>query len=263
MTSSMINRMARMLANLGTLLENRVALVTGASGGIGAAIAAMLAAAGADVALHYHRGRERAEALAANLRRTYRGRHFPVLAADLTDPVQVDRLFDDVQERLAALHILVNGAGINRDRTLAKADLAEWRSVLDLNLTGVALCCRRAATMLPEGGRIINIASIIGYTGNFGQTNYAAAKAGVVGLTKALAQELARQGVTVNAIAPGFIDTPMTAPMPETARAHWTGRAPLRRFGRPEEVAWAALFLAAPLASYVTGTVVHVNGGAY
>jgi 3-oxoacyl-[acyl-carrier protein] reductase len=244
-------------------LDGRVALVTGASGGLGRAISRELAAKGADVALHYHLGRERAESLAEELRGRHAGRGFPVLQADVRDEGEVRGLVEGVVERLGRLDVLVNAAGIHRDRTLKKAELPEWRSVLDVNLIGLALVCREAARHLRPGGRIINISSIIGATGNFGQTNYAAAKAGVVGLTKALAQELGPKGITVNAVAPGFVDTPMTAELPEEEKARWAGRTALGRFGRPEEIAWCVYFLASPRASYVHGTVVHVNGGAY
>lgn len=245
------------------VLGGKIALVTGASGGIGGAISQEFAAAGADVALHYYRNQERAIALSSQLRAAYPDRKFPVIQANIAQAEEVDRLFDHVLTIFDTLHILVNNAGINRDRTLKHADLEVWRSVIDVNLVGQALCCRKASWHLGTGGRIINIASIIGFTGNFGQTNYAAAKSGMIGITKSLAQELAQQGVTVNAIAPGFVDTPMTEDMPEAAQIHWKEKTFSKRFALPEEIAWAALFLAAPQASYVTGAVIHVNGGAY
>lgn len=245
------------------ILSHRMALVTGASGGIGAAICRELAAAGADVAMHYHRHREQAASLAAKLRAVYPGRQFPVVQADISCEGDVDRMFDYVLNAFGALHILVNNAGIICDRTLKKAQSTAWRSVIDVDLIGQAFCCRRAAQCLKAGGRIINIASIIGFTGNFGQTNYAAAKAGLIGLTKSLAQELASREITVNAIAPGFVETPLTAAMPDAERERWTAKSSVKRFAKPEEISWAALFLAAPRASYVTGTVVHVNGGTY
>jgi 3-oxoacyl-[acyl-carrier protein] reductase len=248
---------------LDAVLAGQTALVTGASGGLGQAIAETLAGAGADVALHYYRHRDRAEALADRLRARFPGRRFPVFRADLTNGTDVDALFDAVAAVFPTLHIVVNNAGINRDRTLRKAVWDDWRAVIELNLVSVARCCQQAAVRLPSGGRIINISSVIGFTGNIGQTNYAAAKAGLVGLTKSLAQELAHRGVTVNAIAPGFVETPMTAGMPAEAREHWARRAAVGRFAKPAEIAWAALFLAAPWASYVTGTVIHVNGGTY
>jgi 3-oxoacyl-[acyl-carrier protein] reductase len=241
----------------------RRALVTGASGGIGSAVVHRLADDGLDVAIHYHTHRERAEALADQLRTRHRDRSFPVWAADLCRPEEVDGLFAALADWTSQLDVLVNGAGINRDRTLQKSDWEEWQSVLTLDLVGPALVSRRATALMAAGGRIINIASIIGFTGNFGQTNYAAAKAGLVGFTKSLARELARRGVTVNAVAPGFIDTPMTAAMPAEARRHWENLTVLGRFGSPEEVAWAVHCLAAPEASYITGTVLHVNGGLY
>ena len=241
----------------------RWGIVTGASGGIGSAVVHRLAQDGVDVAIHYHEGRDRADNLARQLRAIYPDRSFPIWPADLTEPEDVDRLFDGVASWAPRLDILVNGAGINRDRTLQKAEWDEWQSVVTLDLIGPALASRRAAALMEDGGRIINVASVIGFTGNFGQTNYAAAKAGLVGFTKALARELARRGVTVNAVAPGFIDTPMTAAMPEAARHHWENLTLIGRFGLPEEVAWAVHCLAAPEASYITGTVLHVNGGLY
>jgi NAD(P)-dependent dehydrogenase (short-subunit alcohol dehydrogenase family) len=237
-------------------LAGRVALVTGGGRGIGAAIAQRLGAEGARVAiveLHADDAERAAAGLAGAIG----------LGADVADLAQVGAAIERVHDQLGRLDILVNNAGITRDRTLRKMDVVDWDAVIATNLTGVWNGCKAAQPYLVEAGaagRIISLASV-SYLGNFGQANYAAAKAGVVGLTRTLALEMARSGVTVNAIAPGFIDTPMTAAMPAEAIDRVVGAIPMQRMGRPEDVAAMAAFLASDDAAYVTGQVMFVCGG--
>jgi NAD(P)-dependent dehydrogenase (short-subunit alcohol dehydrogenase family) len=247
----------------GRVQAGRQALVTGATGGIGRAVAELLAQQGADVALHYHRREAEAQALAEELARRHPGQRFLALGADVARPEEVAALFRRLGDAWGGLHVLVNNAGINRDRTLRKADPEEWRRVVEVDLMGVVHCTREALPYLRQPARVVNVSSIIGALGNFGQSNYAAAKAALFGFSKSLAQELGAQGTTVNVVAPGFVDTPMTAAMPEAYRRRWEERVPLRRFARPEEVAVCVAFLASEAASYVNGAILHVNGGAY
>ena len=242
-------------------LTGKVALITGASRGLGAEIAARLHAAGAQVVVNYVEiagltNREQAEAICAQL-----GARAVAIGADVTDREQVAAMIARINAELGGLDIVVNNAAILRDKTLKKMTHDDWDAVIDVNLTGVFNVCKAAAETLREEGRIINLASIAGVLGFFGQANYSAAKAGVIGLTRVLSRELAKRKITVNSVAPGVVLTEMGRSIPEEARAKMLESIPLGRFGEPVEIANAILFLASPLASYVTGQTLHVNGG--
>jgi 3-oxoacyl-[acyl-carrier protein] reductase len=242
-----------------TPLAGQVALVTGASRGIGAAIAAELAAAGATVVVNYASSPDAAQKVVAAIE--VAGGRAWAQQADVADEEQVEALVKAVLEREGRLDVLVNNAGITRDGLLMRMKTADWQSVIDLNLTGVFLCTRAVSrTMLrARSGRIINITSVVGLMGNPGQANYSAAKAGVIGLTRSSAAEFASRGVTVNAVAPGFIESDMTAGL---EREPILAAIPLGRMGQPGEVASAVRFLAAdPAAAYMTGQVLQVDGG--
>jgi 3-oxoacyl-[acyl-carrier protein] reductase len=238
-------------------LTGKKALVTGASGGIGGEIAKTLHAAGATVGLSGTRT-EPLEALAAEL-----GDRAYVLPCNLSDPEAVDALPKQAIEIMGGVDILVNNAGITRDQIFMRMSDEEWQSVIDVNLTSTMRLCRGVMRpmMKARWGRIINISSIVGATGNPGQVNYAASKAGMVGLTKSIAYEVASRGITANAVAPGFIATAMTDKLTDDQKAAINGKIPAARMGTPEEIAAAVLFLASPEAGYVTGATLHVNGG--
>jgi 3-oxoacyl-[acyl-carrier protein] reductase len=245
-------------------LAGKVALITGGSRGIGAATACRLAEAGATVIVGHFPSdecRSEGEKLVAEISASH-GCAF-AFPLDVTELDSVTALICQVMERWGHLDILVNNAGILRDRTLKKMDLSEWESVINTNLTGVWKSCRAAAEVMADGGRIVSIASISAQVGFFGQSNYAAAKAGVIGLTRVLSKELASRQITVNAVAPGVILTAMAEQIPEAVRNQMLPQIPLGRFGSPEEVANAILFLCAPLSDYITGQVLNVNGGWY
>jgi 3-oxoacyl-[acyl-carrier protein] reductase len=246
-------------------LSGLSALVTGASQGIGAAIARALHRAGARVVInHPDQGagatRRDAEALAAELAAEHPDSAL-VQAADVSDPAAVERMMQAVHEAIGPLDVLVNNAGILRDRTIAKMTPEVWRQVLDVNLSGVFYSCKYGLEILRDGGAIVNLGSLAAEAGFAGQSNYAAAKAGVQALTRVLARECARRTIRVNAVAPGLIDSPMASEIPEVARAVMLEAIPWKRLGRPEEVANVILFLCSPLASYVTGQTVTVSGG--
>ncbi|TCS63790.1 3-oxoacyl-ACP reductase FabG [Primorskyibacter sedentarius] len=238
-------------------LTGKCALVTGASGGIGGEIARVLHAAGATVGLSGTRT-EPLEALAAEL-----GERAHVLPCNLSDFAAVDALPKQAIEAMGSLDILVNNAGITRDNLFMRMSDDEWQSVIDVNLTSTFKLCKGVlrGMMKARWGRIINISSVVGATGNPGQGNYAAAKAGVVGMSKSLAYEVASRGITVNAVAPGFITTAMTDKLTDDQKAAIMTQIPAGRMGDPAEIAAAVLYLAAPEAAYVTGTTLHVNGG--
>ncbi|KFI33641.1 3-oxoacyl-ACP synthase [Haematobacter missouriensis] len=237
-------------------LEGKNALITGASGGIGAEIAQILHNSGAKVALSGTRV-EPLEALSAKLENA------PVLPCNLSDRSQVEELPKRAVEALGSVDILVNNAGITRDNLFMRMSDEEWQSVIDVNLTSTFLLCRGVlrGMMKARWGRIVNISSVVGATGNPGQGNYAASKAGMVGMSKALAAEVASRGITVNAVAPGFIETAMTDKLNESQKSALLAQIPAGRMGRPAEIAAAVLYLSSPEAAYVTGTTLHVNGG--
>jgi 3-oxoacyl-[acyl-carrier protein] reductase len=238
-------------------LTGKCALITGASGGIGGAIAHALHGAGATVALSGTR-LEPLEALAAEL-----GSRAHVLPCNLSDAEAVEALPKQAIEAMGAVDILVNNAGITRDQLFMRMSDEEWQSVLDVNLTSTMRLCRGVMRpmMKARWGRIINISSIVGATGNPGQANYAASKAGMVGMTKSIAYEVASRGITANAVAPGFIATAMTDKLTDEQKAAINVKIPAARMGTAQEIAAAVLYLASPEAGYVTGTTLHVNGG--
>jgi 3-oxoacyl-[acyl-carrier protein] reductase len=233
-------------------LEGRTALVTGGSRGIGKAIATELANGGATVVIGYRSGTEEAEEVA-------RETGARAVQADISDPEEAKRLVEEAGE----VDILVNNAGITRDGLLARMSDDDWRAVLDTNLGGTFNTCRAASRgmMKRRGGAIVNVSSIVGVHGNPGQTNYSAAKAGIIGFTKALARELGSRGVRANVVAPGYISTRLTDELPEEIREGMLANTPLQRFGDPEDVAGAVRFLSSDAASFITGEVLLVDGG--
>jgi 3-oxoacyl-[acyl-carrier protein] reductase len=238
-------------------LTGKCALITGASGGIGADIARALHGAGATVGLSGTRV-EPLEALAAEL-----GDRAHVLPCNLSDAEAVEALPKQAVEAMGSVDILVNNAGITRDNLFMRMSDEEWDSVLEVNLTSTMRLCRGVlrGMMKARWGRIVNISSVVGATGNPGQGNYAASKAGMIGMSKSLAYEVASRGITVNAVAPGFIETAMTDKLTEDQKGKILAQIPAGRMGAPGEIAAAVLYLASPEAGYVTGTTLHVNGG--
>jgi 3-oxoacyl-[acyl-carrier protein] reductase len=241
-------------------LKGEIVLVTGASRGIGAAIADELAAQGATV-IGTATSESGAQAIATRL--ATQGGHGREL--DVTDAAAVEALIDSIGKEFGAVSILVNNAGITRDNLLMRMKEEDWQAILDTNLSSVYRTSKAVmrGMMKARKGRIINIASVIGVTGNAGQANYAAAKAGIIAFSKSLAKEIGSRGVTVNVVAPGFIDTDMTRAMPEEAKQGLVGQIALGRLGEPADIARAVAFLAGPSASYITGETLHVNGGMY
>ncbi len=244
------------------MLENEIALVTGASRGIGAAIARGLGEQGATV-IGTATSESGAAAITARLGEA--GIKGEGMVLNVTDPASIDATLKTIAERFGAPGILVNNAGITRDNLLMRMKDDEWDSIMETNLTSIyrlSKACLRGM-MKARKGRIISIASVVGFTGNAGQTNYSAAKAGMIGFTKSLAREVGSRGITVNAVAPGFIDTDMTRELPEEQHKKLLSEIPLGRLGAPEEIASAVVFLASPAANYITGETLHVNGGMY
>ncbi|HUB16559.1 MAG TPA: 3-oxoacyl-[acyl-carrier-protein] reductase [Acetobacteraceae bacterium] len=238
-------------------LDGKRALITGASGGIGAAVARALHAQGAVVVLSGTRA-DALSALAAEL-----GDRAHACAAELRDPAAPDALVEAAEAAAGPLAILVNNAGLTRDMLAMRMSDESWQAVLDVDLSAPFRLARAAlrGMVRRRAGRIVNISSIVGATGNAGQANYAAAKAGLIGMTKALAQEVASRGITVNAVAPGFVATPMTDRLPEAQRTKLADSIPLGRLGQPDDIAAAVVYLASDEAGWVTGATLHVNGG--
>lgn len=243
------------------LLDGKIALVTGGSRGIGRAIAIELAKEGASVAINYAGNVKAAEEVKAIIEEA--GGKAIILQADVSNEQAAAEMVEKVIAEFGGIDILVNNAGITRDSLFIRMKSEDWNAVINTNLTSMFNCTKVAAKYMVKQrkGRIINLSSVSGIMGNIGQTNYSAAKAGVIGYTKSLAREMAARGITVNAVAPGFITTDMTAAMPEKAKEHVLSAIPMGKMGQPEDIANAVLFLASDKASYITGQVVKVDGG--
>lgn len=242
-------------------LEGKAVLVTGASRGIGREIALELARQGADVAVNFSGNEAKANETVDEIKAL--GRDAFAVKCDVSDSLSVTEMVKAVIDRFGKLDVLVNNAGITKDNLLMRMKEEEWDSVININLKGVFLCTKAVTRqmMKQRSGRIINIASIVGVSGNPGQANYVAAKAGVIGLTKTTAKELASRHITVNAIAPGFISTDMTEKLTEEVKAEMMKMIPLARFGEPKDIAGATVFLASDDSSYITGQTIHIDGG--
>jgi 3-oxoacyl-[acyl-carrier protein] reductase len=243
--------------------KGKTVLVTGSTRGIGRAIAEEFAKHGANVIVS-GTVEERAQAVAQELADKY-GVQTLGVGMDVSDPQSVEEAFKKINAAFGGVDILVNNAGITRDTLFLRMKLEDWEKVLQVNLTGTFLVTKQVVRYMTKKrwGRIINITSVVGFTGNVGQVNYSTTKAGLVGFTKSLAKELAPRNVLVNAVAPGFIETEMTAVLKDEIKEQYQKQIPLGRFGKPEEVARVVLFLASPMADYITGEVIHVNGGMY
>ena len=242
--------------------KGRVVLVTGSSRGIGAEMIKAFGAHGAQCVVNYvadTKGQNKADAM--NVAKELK--ELLVIECDVTQPAQVEGMMEQIQDRYGGLDILVNNSGIISDRTIKKMLMDEFESVIRVNLVGTFIVTQKASAILRNGGRIINMSSVSGQMGLFGQANYSSSKAGIMALTKVSAREFARQNITVNAIAPGFIDVGMSKGMPDEVTQNFIKQIPLGRLGDVSEIVNAALFLASPMASYITGQVLNVNGGFY
>ncbi len=245
------------------MLKGKVALVTGASRGIGKAIALGLAENGAAVAVNYSSSESFVLEGEEKIRKN--GGKAEIFKARVNEEAEVEEMFSAVEKKLGPVDILVNNAGITKDNLLMRMKTEEWDMVIDVNLKGAFLCTRRAlkGMMKNRYGKIINISSVVGFSGNAGQFNYSATKAGVIGMTKSAALECASRGIRVNAVAPGFIETDMTASISDDMKAAYMEKIPLKSLGKPEDIANAVIYLASPLSDYMTGQTLHLNGGMY
>ncbi|MBO8171067.1 MAG: 3-oxoacyl-[acyl-carrier-protein] reductase [Bacillaceae bacterium] len=245
------------------MLENKVAVVTGGSRGIGRETVLELAEAGADVVINYAGNEQAALEVAEEVKK--RGRKAITVKADVSSSEEAGQLIKQALDQFGKIDILVNNAGITRDNLLMRMKEEEWDDVINTNLKGVYNCIKAVTRpmMKQRSGRIINVSSVVGVMGNAGQANYVAAKAGVIGLTKSVARELASRGITVNAVAPGFIETDMTEKLQEEAKDQLMAQIPLNRLGTPRDVAHVIAFLASDASSYMTGQTLHVDGGMY
>ena len=243
------------------MLEGKTALVTGASRGIGKAIALRLAKEGANIAINFAGNVAAAEEVKAAIEAD--GGKAILVQADVSDSAAVDAMVKTVVDTFGGIDILVNNAGITRDGLLMRMKEEDWDAVLTTNLKSIFLCTKAVSKLMMKkrSGRIVNMSSVVGVNGNAGQANYSAAKAGAIGFTKSMAKELAGRGITVNAIAPGFIQTDMTAVLPEAVKESMAKSIPLGRLGAPEDIAGTVLFLVSDCASYITGQVINVDGG--
>ncbi len=243
------------------MFKDKIVLITGASQGIGKATALKFAEESASLAINDIEGQEeRLKELKNEIEKL--GGKANYYLADVANYEEVEKMVQSIKNDFGRLDVLINNAGVCRDKTLAKMTKEDWQKVIDIDLTGVFNCTKAALALIVNNrGKIINVSSLVGVRGNFGQTNYAAAKAGIIGFTKSLAKEVGRFGVTVNAIAPGFIETNLTQKMPEEIKGMVKKFTPLGRFGRPEEVAFLIAFLASEKADYITGSVVSIDGG--
>ena len=242
-------------------MNKKSILITGSSRGIGRACAKAYAKAGYHVFLNCVHQVERLEELAHEILSD--GGSCTTVPGDVSNPDEVRKIFQVIEKECGGVDILINNAGITNDSTLKKMTVEQWQNVIDVNLSGTFYCCKAVLNYMLEAGygRIVNASSVVGLYGNFGQTNYVATKAGLIGMTKTMARELGRKGITVNAVAPGFIETEMVAKMPENVLDGMRAKVPVGRLGRPEEIAAAYLYLASDEAAYVNGAVLSVDGG--